>query len=70
MSGGWIELELNSPVALHALPVDDLIQHEAAPDCVCSPTEEAVFREDGSNGWLLVHHSLDGREASEEEDVD
>jgi hypothetical protein len=24
-----------------------------------------VFDEDGSNGWLITHHSLDGREARE-----
>ena len=27
--------------------------------------DEAVFRDDGSNGWLVTHHSLDGREARE-----
>lgn len=72
MSAGWLCLELNDPECVHALPLDDLIQHEATEDCVCAPETEAVFREDGSNSWLLVHHSLDGREANEdqEEDVD
>lgn len=25
-----------------------------------------LFRDDGSNGWLVTHHSLDGRERREE----
>lgn len=51
---------------VHVLPVDDLIEHDDVGDgCACGPTVEAVFREDGSNGWLITHHSLDGREASE-----
>jgi len=29
---------------------------------VCGPTVEPVVRDDGSMGWLIVHHSLDGRE--------
>ena len=32
--------------------------------CPCGPTTEAVTREDGSNGWLVVHHSIDGRQHS------
>ncbi len=43
----------------------DLVQHEMTEDCVCGPTPEPVKREDGSMGWLYVHHSLDGREMSE-----
>lgn len=31
-------------------------------DCWCGPTIEPVEHEDGSMGWLYVHHSLDGRE--------
>lgn len=46
---------------IHTVPVDDLIEHEDH-DCPCGPTTEAVFRDDGSNGWLVVHNSLDGRE--------
>lgn len=48
--------------SVHVLPVNDLIEHEPE-DCVCGPTVEAVQRDDGSVGWLLTHHSLDGREA-------
>lgn len=44
----------------------DLIEHDTeGDDCVCGPTAEPVKREDGSVGWVIVHHSLDGREASE-----
>lgn len=50
---------------MHVVPVGDLVEHETTADCVCGPATEAVFREDGSNGWLVVHHSLDGREAFE-----
>lgn len=44
----------------------DLIEHDTDSDgCVCGPTVEPVEREDGSYGWLYVHHSLDGREFHE-----
>lgn len=49
---------------LHVMPRNDLIGH-TDHDCVCLPSVEAVFREDGSNGWLITHHSLDGRENNE-----
>lgn len=49
----------------HVLPIDDLVSHETDESCVCRPDVEAVVREDGSTGWLIVHHSLDGREAEE-----
>lgn len=49
---------------MHVLPVNDLIEHEHDPgtDCACGPTTEPVPAEDGSMSWLVVHHSLDGRE--------
>lgn len=48
---------------IHVLPVNDLIEHEdEGEDCPCGPRVEAVFREDGSNGWIVVHNALDGRE--------
>lgn len=53
---------------VHTYPVNDLIEHDLeGTDCVCGPEVEAVMREDGSNGWLISHHSLDGREQYEEE---
>lgn len=53
---------------LHVLPVNDLIKHdwstESGEECICVPTPECVPSESG-DGWLIVHHSLDGREANE-----
>ena len=55
-------------MTVHTYPVGDLIEHDVdGSDCICGPTIEPVFREDGSNGWLVIHHSLDGREQQEEE---
>lgn len=52
--------------AIHVLPINDLIQHEDEGDgCACGPTTEPVPRDDGSMGWLITHHSLDGRECHE-----
>lgn len=53
---------------VHVYPDGDLIEHDTDTDeCVCVPTVEAVSREDGSYGWVAVHHSLDGREAKEKQ---
>lgn len=52
--------------AVHTYPVNDQIEHELkGTDCVCGPTVEPVVRGDGSMGWQVIHHSLDGRELSE-----
>lgn len=52
----------------HVYPLNDLIEHETeGSDCVCGPTIEPVEREDGSFGWLISHHSLDGREQTEDQ---
>jgi len=50
--------------SVHVVPVRDLIEH-ADHDCVCGPTTEPVERADGSIGWLITHHSLDGREGAD-----
>lgn len=50
----------------HVYPQADVIEHATAgEDCVCGPTIEAIKRDDGSIGWLRIHHSLDGREKDE-----
>lgn len=49
---------------VHVEPVDDLIEHHD-DDCPCGPTTEPVSRDDGTIGWLIIHHSLDGREHHE-----
>lgn len=54
--------------ALHVAPLRDLVAHDtstAEPDCVCGPEVRPVTQDDGSMGWLLVHHSLDGREQAD-----
>jgi hypothetical protein len=53
---------------LHVTPTIDLVDHDTSttePDCVCGPEVRPVTQDDGSMGWLLVHHSLDGREQAE-----
>jgi hypothetical protein len=53
---------------LHVTPQSDLVGHDtstAEPDCVCGPEATPVDQDDGAVGWLLVHHSLDGREQTE-----
>lgn len=55
---------------LHVHPLGDLIEHDtrtAEADCLCGPETQPVKRDDGSMGWLIVHHSLDNREARERE---
>jgi hypothetical protein len=51
---------------VHTYPTRDLIEHETeGDDCACGVTIEPIRRDDGSYGWHILHHSLDGREASE-----
>jgi hypothetical protein len=50
---------------VHVLPLADVIAHDENDDCVCGTTTEPVTREDGTIGWVVTHHSLDGREADE-----
>jgi len=49
---------------VHTMPVNDIVKH-TFDDCVCGPTIEPVKRANGSIGWLIIHHSLDGREQNE-----
>lgn len=52
---------------VHVRPLDNLIGHDTTgDDCVCGPYAQAVLGDDGSMGWVMVHHSLDGREQTEE----
>lgn len=51
---------------VHVVPVNDLIVHdEESDDCPCGPRVEAVPDDEGYIGWVVVHNSLDGREAHE-----
>lgn len=51
---------------LHVHPLQDLVEHELTEDCPCGPEARPVKREDGSVGWLIVHHALDAREKAED----
>lgn len=47
---------------VHIYPLNDLVEHDTNGEaCVCGPTDTPVEREDGSFGWLVIHHALDGR---------
>ncbi len=51
---------------VHTYPLNDLVEHEVdGGDCPCGPTTDPVEAEDGSIGFHVRHHSLDGREHSE-----
>lgn len=50
---------------VHVTPLLDTVDHTHDDDCLCGPRFEAVHRDDGSIGWVVVHHSLDGREQHE-----
>lgn len=57
------DIELQSDGSVHVWPDSDLIDHDLDGDnCVCGPTTDPVKRDDGSVGWVIVHHALDGRE--------
>jgi hypothetical protein len=49
----------------HVIPVGDAIEHDKTDDCVCGPSFERVGRDQGGDGWLAIHHSVDGRELTE-----
>lgn len=53
------------PDTLHVIPNGDLVDHESADTCACGPTSDPVTRVDGSAGWVVRHHALDGRENNE-----
>lgn len=54
--------------SVHVYPLGDLVEHDTGKceACVCGPTPRPVKNDDGSVGWVIVHHSLDGRELREE----
>ena len=52
---------------VHVYPLNDVVEHDTdGGDCLCGPTTKPVPREDGFIGWLVTHHSLDGRERYED----
>jgi len=60
-------VEGDSP--FHVWPLSDGVEHDHEDDdgnCVCGPTIEPIEGHDGYIGWLVTHHSLDGRERQEQ----
>jgi hypothetical protein len=65
-SGGFLRAEEVAMMTVHVSPVNDLIEHDTeTEDCVCIPQIRVAKQGDGSVLWVLVHHSLDGREIGE-----
>lgn len=60
----WLVIEAPDSGEVHVAPIDDVVAH-SYDDCACGTTTEPVPRDDGSIGWLVTHHSLDGREQHE-----
>jgi hypothetical protein len=50
-----------SDIPLHVVPVADAIEHDLDDECTCGPRIE--IQPNGNT--LVIHHSLDGREANE-----
>lgn len=53
---------------VHVAPAGDLIEHriDDDSDCVCGPRVEPTTTDnDGRIDWVVIHHSLDGREHKE-----
>jgi hypothetical protein len=63
----WEAIAGLRPGTAHVHPLGDAVTHDVDSDgdCPCGPAVEPEFRADGSNGWVYVHHSLDGREHRE-----
>ncbi len=63
---GPVEGQEHRVSTVHVFPINDLIEHDSeGDDCLCGVTVEPVPGDDGYMGWLITHHSLDGREAGE-----
>jgi hypothetical protein len=44
---------------IHTYPDNDIIEHVTdGGECPCGPTTEPMMRDDGSNGWLVVHQKI------------
>ena len=51
---------------IHVVPDNDLIDHFIG-ECVCQPTTTLDQQEGLPDVWIVIHHSLDGRERYEKE---
>lgn len=51
---------------VHTYPFNDVVLHDCSVRCPCGPRWEALWNPAlRSVVWQFVHHSADGREASE-----
>jgi len=60
----WISAmvyEFDDEQHFHIVPVGDLRDHDADPDCWCGPTE------DDEDPGIWVHHAMDKREEYEQD---
>lgn len=65
VAGQWLTQQTADNV-VHVVPLDDLIVHDFADDCPCGPTTRPSPMPRGRVGWIVTHHSLAGREATEQ----
>jgi hypothetical protein len=47
---------MHNDARVHVVPLNDLREHTASPDCWCKPTEDDEYPD------VWVHHSMDERE--------
>ncbi len=66
--GRWKNFERQDKDEVHTVPINDIMEH-LLDDCPCGPTVEVLKRIDGSVGYHITHHSLDGREVEEEKEL-
>lgn len=53
-------------IVLHAVPRDDLIEHDFSGEpCICGATLEVFISPQGRVSKLVTHHALDGRDLLE-----
>lgn len=64
----WLVLRTGGGSTVHLMPHHDLIEHEAAADCICGTDVEPMQHDDGSLGFLVVHVGLDPALAAPESD--
>lgn len=55
------DLNVQSDSTVHVWPDSDAVEHDLVGVCVCGPR----LVEQANGNVIVVHHSLDGREASE-----
>ena len=56
---------------IHVVPLGDLIEHITdGTDCLCGPSIEYLGEGGDGDAWLISHHSLDGRELEEDDEID